>query len=170
LQEGRENANIDAGSSEESRRISIETMYVDSVRIENFRTYRNAEIDLLHPDRTASDVKPRFPADILYPNINLVLGNNGMGKSAFLKAIALGCLGPTVRDSGIFPYRFVRREPGSAEVTAEIKRKLNVPGKPVTMPSTRSIIKSVFIAHPQDDVPKGTSSLSAPSASIVAAI
>ena len=134
-------------------------MYVDSVRIENFRTFRHAEIDLLHPERTASDVKPRFPADILYPNINLVLGNNGMGKSAFLKAIALGCLGPTVRDSGIFPYRFVRREPGSAEVTAEIKRKLNVPGKPLTMPSTRSIIKSVFIAHPQDGVPKGTSQL-----------
>jgi AAA domain len=134
-------------------------MYVDSVRIENFRTYRHAEIDLLHPDRTASDMKRRFPADILYPNINLVLGNNGMGKSAFLKAIALGCLGPTVRDSGIFPYRFVRREPGSADVTAEIKRKLKVPGKPLTMPSTRSIIKSVFITHPQDRVPKGTSQL-----------
>jgi hypothetical protein len=76
LQEGRENANIDAGL-EFIWRISIGTMYVDSVRIENFRTYRNAEIDLLHPDRTASDMKPRFPADILYPNINLVLGNNG---------------------------------------------------------------------------------------------
>jgi hypothetical protein len=161
LQEGRENANIDAGL-EFIWRISIGTMYVDSVRIENFRTYRNAEIDLLHPDRTASDMKPRFPADILYPNINLVLGNNGMGKSAFLKAIALGCLGPTVRESGIFPYRFVRREPGSAEVTAEIKRKLRVPGKPLTMPSTRSIIKSVFIAHPQDRVPKGTSRLICP--------
>src|SRR5262249_6375609 len=145
-------------------------MYVDSVRIENFRTYRHADIDLLHPDRTASDMerlhpdwktsdkKPRVPA-VLYPNINLVLGNNGMGKSAFLKAIALGCLGPTVRDSGIFPYRFVRREPGSADVTAEIKRKLKVPGKPLTMPSTRSIIKSVFIAHPQDRVPKRTSRL-----------
>jgi hypothetical protein len=113
LQEGRENANIDAGL-EFIWRISIGTMYVDSVRIENFRTYRNAEIDLLHPDRTASDMKPRFPADILYPNINLVLGNNGMGKSAFLKAIALGCLGPTVRDSGIFPYRAQVESTGQA--------------------------------------------------------
>ncbi len=131
-------------------------MYIDSIRIENFRTYRHAEIDLLHPDRTSADLKKSFGLDVLYPNVNLILGNNGMGKSAFLKAIALGCLGPTVRDSGIFPYRFVRREPGSAEVSTTIKRRLKVPGRPLTIPSTRSIIKSIFVAHPQDGVPKGT--------------
>jgi len=131
-------------------------MYVDSIRIENFRTYRHAEIDLLHPDRTPAELKKTYSLDVLYPNVNLILGNNGMGKSAFLRAIALGCLGPTVRDSGIFPYRFVRREPGSAEISGEIKRKLKVPGKPLTMPSNRCIIKSVFIPHPQDRVPKNT--------------
>lgn len=134
-------------------------MYVDSIRIENFRTYRHAEIELLHPDRTPAQLKERYALDVLYPNVNVILGNNGMGKSAFLKAIALGCLGPTVRDSGIFPYRFVRREPGSAEVTSDIKRKLNVPGKPLQMPSTRSLIKSVHIPHSQDSVPRGTRQL-----------
>jgi hypothetical protein len=127
-------------------------MYIHTIRIENFRTFRHAEIDLLHPDRKPAALKQQFGIDVLYPNINLVLGNNGMGKSAFLKAIALTCLGPTVRDSGIFPYRFVRREPGSAEITREIKRKLSVPGRPITMPSTRSLLKGVFIVHPQDDV------------------
>jgi hypothetical protein len=127
-------------------------MYVDTIRIENFRTYRHAEIDLLHPDRTAADLKAQFGIDVLYPNINLILGNNGMGKSAFLKAIGLACLGPTVRDSGIFPYRFVRREPGSAEISDTIKRKLKVPGKPISMPSTRSLIKGVFLVHEQDGV------------------
>jgi hypothetical protein len=131
-------------------------MYVESIRIENFRTYRHTEIALLHPDRTSAELKKSFALNVLYPNVNVVLGNNGMGKSAFLKAIALGCLGPTVRDSGIFPYRFVRREPGTAEVTTEVKRKLNVPRKPLSIPSTRSIIKSVYVPHPQDRVPKGT--------------
>ena len=134
-------------------------MYADTVRIENFRTCRHAEIDLLHPDRTSIDLKQRFPADVLYPNINLLLGDNGRGKSAFLKALALSCLGPTVRDSGIFPYRFVRREPGTADVSLEIKRKLKVPGRSQTMPSSRSLIKTVFIPHPQDRVPKGTTRL-----------
>lgn len=129
-------------------------MYVDRIRIENFRTYRHAEIELLHADRTPSSLKQQFGIDVLYPNVNLILGNNGMGKSAFLKAVALNCLGPTVRDSGIFPYRFVRREPGSAEITTEIKRQLNVPGKPITMPSTRSLLKGNFVTHPQDGVPK----------------
>ena len=145
-------------------------MYVDSVRIENFRTFRHAEIDLLRPDRTASDMTLRFPADILYPNINLVLGNNGMGKSAFLKAIALGCLGPTVRDSGIFPYRFVRREPGTADVTAEIKRKLKVPGSPSRCrPPARSLSRS-SLPIPKTAYQREPVSLSAPSVSIVAPI
>src|SRR5262245_46470335 len=101
-------------------------MYIDSIRIENFRTYRHAEIRFLHPDRPARDLKAEFGLEVLHPNVNLVVGNNGMGKSALLKAIALGCLGPTVRDSGIFPYRFVRREPGSAEVSTAIKRRLKL--------------------------------------------
>jgi AAA15 family ATPase/GTPase len=78
-------------------------MHIDRIRIENFRTFRHAEIDLLHADRKPGDLKRQYGIDVLYPNINLVLGNNGMGKSAFLKAIGLSCLGPTVRDSGIFP-------------------------------------------------------------------
>ena len=129
-------------------------MYVDRLRIENFRTYRHAEIDLLHPDRTRDDLRQQFGIDVLYPNVNLILGNNGMGKSAFLKAVAISCLGPTVRDSGIFPYRFVRREPGSADITTEIKRQLNVPGKPITMPSTRALLKGNFLTHDQDGVPR----------------
>jgi len=43
-----------------------------------------------------------------------------MGKSAFLKAIALSCLGPTVRDSGIVPYRFVRRELAAPRSSARV--------------------------------------------------
>ncbi len=60
----------------------------------------------MHPDqRFGSDLpKPNLP------NINLLLGNNGLGKTTLLKAVALAALGPAVGDSGIYPYQLVRRE------------------------------------------------------------
>lgn len=41
-----------------------------------------------------------------------MLANNGHGKTSLLRAIALAALGPAVGDSGIFPYRLIRREAG----------------------------------------------------------
>ena len=126
-------------------------MYIDTLRIENFRTFRMAEIDLLHPLRTKRELTAKFNlSPVLYPNINLILGNNGMGKSTFLMALALACLGPVVTE--VRPSRFVRREPGAPEL---IKRDLKrARGKVPEMPSTRSIIKGVFVPNRQDDVPK----------------
>jgi predicted ATPase len=121
-------------------------MYIESIRIENFRTFRHAEIDLLHPARSAEDLKERFPIPaVQFPNVNLVLGNNGAGKSALLKAIALACLGPVA--NLIKPERLVRREPGAP---AMIKRQAgaNVPG----LPSTRALIKGEFVTNPQDGI------------------
>jgi predicted ATPase len=126
-------------------------MYVDEIRIENFRTFRRAQIELLHPDRSPAELKRTFGVDVLYPNINLVLGNNGLGKSAFLKALGLCCLGPTVGDAGIFPYRFVRREPGMADVPTEVKRRLKV-SKPRFGPSTRARLEARLVPHDQDGV------------------
>jgi predicted ATPase len=126
-------------------------MYLDKLRIENFRTYEHAEVELLHPDRTAAELKRQFGLAVLYPNINLVLGNNGLGKSALLKAISLACLGPTVGDSGIFPYRFVRREPGAAEVSSAVRQRLNISKQPVK-PSQRAQIHAELVPHDQDGV------------------
>ena len=126
-------------------------MYIDTIRIENFRTFRAAEIALLHPLRTKRELTDTFGlSPVLYPNINLILGNNGMGKSTFLKALALACLGPVVTE--VRPDRFVRREPGAPEM---IKRDVvRARGRVPDMPSTRSIIKGVFVPNRQDDVPK----------------
>lgn len=121
-------------------------MYVDSIRIENFRTFRHAEIELLHPQRSQSELSELFPIpSVLYPNINLILGNNGSGKSAFLRAVALACLGPVA--NSIKPERLVRREPGAPSV---IKRLLRV--RAPDLPSTRSIIKGKFVPNAQDEI------------------
>src|SRR5260370_31622 len=90
-------------------------MYLDWIRFENFRTFRKAEIPLIHSDQDFAKLKIPKPK---LPNVNLLLANNGLGKSAFLKGVALAALGPAVGDAGIYPYQLVRREPNKAGNTA----------------------------------------------------
>ena len=96
-------------------------MYVDRINIRGFRSFRKATSVLVHPDQEFK--KAGFPEPRL-KNVNLLLGDNGQGKTAFLQAVALLCLGPAVRSSGIYPYYFVRRE-GSSDNTDQIRRNLS---------------------------------------------
>jgi hypothetical protein len=103
-------------------------MYIDRINIRAFRSFRKASCVLVHPDQ---DFEKSGIPEPRYKNVNLLLGDNGQGKTAFLQALALLSLGPAVRSSGIYPYYFVRREPSSdtavlpgetsAELDAEIR-------------------------------------------------
>ncbi|MGK7911153.1 MAG: AAA family ATPase [Synechococcus sp.] len=110
-------------------------MYIDSIQIQNFRTFRKSEIDFVHPNRTPDSLKMPRPK---LPNINLVLGVNGLGKTTLLKAIAIAALGPSVSDSGIFPYRLIRREPDAQTKALQPKQ---------------ACIKATFTPHQQDRTP-----------------
>ena len=83
-------------------------MYIDSILMREFRTFKRLSVQFLHPDSCAIP-KSDLPK---LRNMNLVIGENGSGKTTLLKGIALAALGPAVADSGIFPYCFVRREVG----------------------------------------------------------
>ena len=83
-------------------------MYVDSISLSEFRTFRTSSIEFAHPERR---VFPGSDGPKL-ENINLVIGANGSGKTTLLKGVALAALGPAVADSGLFPYYLVRREDG----------------------------------------------------------
>jgi hypothetical protein len=112
-------------------------VYIDQITLRDFRTFRRAKIDFIHPDREFERLggpKPKIP------NVNLLLGNNGYGKTALLKAVALACLGPAVRSSGIYAYSLVRREP------KPLKSK---PGKDRPA-SQRALLEATFTPHPQD--------------------
>lgn len=117
-------------------------MYIDRISLKNFRTFRASEIDFVHPDQNFRKLKFRKPK---LSNVNLLLGDNGLGKTTLLKAIALAALGPAVRSSGIYPYRLVRREPGGGRSTSKAKRD---------GAQSQAEIEAYFTPHEQDRVGK----------------
>ena len=84
-------------------------MYIDSITMRDFRTFKQASIDFLHPDQ------PKLP-EATRPklvNMNLIVGRNGSGKTTLLKGVSIACLGPAITHSGLFPYHLVRLENGN---------------------------------------------------------
>jgi hypothetical protein len=80
-------------------------MYVASLTIENLRTLEKAKLDLNQPNGKSS-----AEGDLL-SNVNLILGDNGAGKTSVLRAIAIAALSPLLASgSGFVPYSLVRRQ------------------------------------------------------------
>ncbi|NWE72082.1 AAA family ATPase [Pseudomonas gingeri] len=77
-------------------------MYAKSLRIYAFKCFGRAELELQYPGRTGEGV-----AEL--SNVNLIIGNNGGGKSSVLRALAIAMLAPALLDSGFVPYRLVHR-------------------------------------------------------------
>jgi DNA polymerase III delta prime subunit len=101
-------------------------MYVSRIDIRNMRCFAHASVDLAYPGVTP---KPAHGP----PNVTLLLGENGTGKTTVLKAIAHAVLGEALRDSSYSPYSLVRRVRAErvppALVTATVHlAKLEVPG------------------------------------------
>ncbi|TCN28681.1 AAA family ATPase [Sinorhizobium americanum] len=86
-------------------------MYAKSLTIYDFKCFQRAKLDLQYPGR-----KTAGSSEI--SNVNLILGDNGGGKSSVLRALAIAVLAPALQRSGFVPYRLVRRQvPGMPEVS-----------------------------------------------------
>ncbi len=77
-------------------------MYIDELHIENFRCFAKQTVRFMHPD------SPRAEG-VRFPNVNVVLGANGVGKTTLLRAAALATLNPMMGQSGFRPYTLIRR-------------------------------------------------------------
>jgi predicted ATPase len=85
-------------------------MYVNSIKIKNLRCFRETEIAFQNSDSDNS---------LKFKNINILLGNNGSGKSSILRALALSTLSPVLeRSSGLVLTRMVRNT-GNTKVKLE---------------------------------------------------
>ena len=91
-------------------------MYIEKLELENIRTFKKTTLDFIHPDRPWSkqtaangNPKPRLP------NVNLLLGDNGSGKTTVLQTVALSTFGPAARESNLAAHTLVRREPARKE-------------------------------------------------------
>ena len=78
-------------------------MYAKSIAIYGFKCFGKAEVDFCYPGGPDEAV-------LEHPNVNLILGDNGGGKSSVLRAIAIAALAPALINGGLVPYRLVRRD------------------------------------------------------------
>src|SRR5262245_39204498 len=116
-------------------------MYVRSLGAFNLRCFRSAELELQFPDRENGP-------ELLFPNVNLLLGINGSGKTTILKAIALGILGETLQGAGFVPYRLVRREAGKK--IAVLRSRLVVDFQDLKRERSEELARDVSIARVRD--------------------
>ncbi len=77
-------------------------MYIDELHIENFRCFAKQSVQFMHPDSPRAD-------GVRFPNINVVLGANGVGKTTLLKAAALATNNLTFNESGFRPVSLIRK-------------------------------------------------------------
>jgi predicted ATPase len=87
-------------------------MYIQSLSIRNLRCFRDVQLQLRYPG------EPHQP-DTPFPNVTLLLGNNGAGKTTALKSAAIGVLARVIARSGFVPYHLVRRG-GEKEAAIEV--------------------------------------------------
>ena len=80
-------------------------MYIDNMALENIRTFTGGKpLEFLHPDRDYRPLKVekserdlRIPKPRL-PNVTLLLGDNGSGKTTILRMLAAAAFGPAAKD------------------------------------------------------------------------
>lgn len=103
-------------------------MYIRNLSVKDLRAVTKGHLDLVYPgraqDKPFGDSKTWPPR---LPNVNLLLGVNGAGKSTMLDAIALAVLSPLISQSGYRPYSLVkRRKDGTRAAKATIDAELTI--------------------------------------------
>lgn len=113
-------------------------MYIDRLKIENLKCFGKSQVELNHPIKKYDSVTPPR-----LKNVNLFLGENGVGKTTVCQAICLAVL-KTILGTSAAGFRtegLVRVGEESADIIANLMLSTQDgnPGKP----EARAIIKQV---------------------------
>jgi AAA domain, putative AbiEii toxin, Type IV TA system len=82
-------------------------IYISEIAASSFRCFEQLGVTLNHPGDGSG---------LAHENVNLILGNNGTGKSTLLKAVAIAALGPILDSSGFVPYHLIRSHRSEARL------------------------------------------------------
>jgi hypothetical protein len=90
-------------------------MYIKQLKIENLRSLESVTLALNEPGTP----------QLSLPNVNVMLGGNGLGKTSVLRAAALAALGPLMSSSsGFVPEALIRRPSGAKPIKTSALDKL----------------------------------------------
>lgn len=107
-------------------------MYVQEIDIQDLRVFEEASLRLQYPGRAEG-------AKLHQPNVNLLLGNNGAGKTTILKALALSTLAPVIDKSGFLPYHLIRRQRERSRLVARVLLHPQDVGKGSSFPPEQTL-------------------------------
>jgi energy-coupling factor transporter ATP-binding protein EcfA2 len=93
--------------------------YVHSLRLEGLACFEEADLEFQYTGRTIPGTQdPSAPPGL--ENLNLIVGDNGSGKTTILKGIALAVLGGVLPHEGFRSNWFVRANRDSARSTVQL--------------------------------------------------
>lgn len=125
-------------------------MYIERVQIKDLRCFADATIEFVQPDANAGGA---------LGNVTILLGDNGVGKTTVLRAIALGALHRALVQAGYVPYSMVRRAPdrscASGLVEAQLIGHPHDFGHGLTSPGSEKF-SAVILLEPKGDVEQFT--------------
>lgn len=93
-------------------------MYIEKLTIKNFRCFDQQKMDFNWPGYAELAGKET----LRLPNVNLLIGSNGVGKTTIFQALAVAPLSPYLEDnvSGFRTPRAIRHDEASAEASATL--------------------------------------------------
>lgn len=96
---------------------------IERLRISNLRCFDNAELNFCYPEKPARSQQK-------HQNVNVLLGDNGSGKSTVLMAAALATLAPIMGRSGYVARSLIRhgREKGRSAAHIVLHKQDEAPG------------------------------------------
>ena len=117
-------------------------MHIKDLQIEKLRSFESATLEFNLPGAK----------DLQYPNVNVLLGDNGLGKTSVLRAVALAVLGPLLSgSSGFVPEGLIRRAPGKVAGKINLnKNKARLTAQILSTVEERPPLKKSALTMPEE--------------------